>query len=597
MTAAPKQPPTVIATTAILPTQVQRLKLRYPHQSHKMAPMVNGDASKVLRDFLREAIRKHVFVTKDTHTIVHSVDGDGQDSNWLFDFRAILLEARHLDAVATLFWEIYKDHPRFQVGGIETASIPMIAAIVMKSVERGTPVNGFFIRKSRKKSGLLNMVEGRVTDQPIILVDDLINSGYSFTRQLAVTDELGHKVTDLFAILRFRDEDYYQFAKEKGIRITTIFSLPDFGIPHLIDKKTAAPHVPFRVVWRFRSDNPGLFYVVPKSAPVLDEGRVYFGSDNGFFWALNQEDGSIAWKYRVGFHPKRKAIFSTPAIHDGCVYFGSYDGNVYALDANTGKRKWIFMEADWVGSSPALAIKEELLFIGLEFGLWGKRGGIAALSLRTGEKKWEYRMPGLTHGSPAYSAAHNLVAIGSNDKTAYVFEARTGKLRWKYSTEGEIKGAPAFDDKRGLVLFASFDGGLYIFDAPTGNLLHRFGAEYGFYSNPLLHGDHVYIASFDKKLYAINLDTFQKSWEFTTRGRIFATPVMVDGHIFIGSNDARLYEIDSKTGKEMSAFQVTERITNRIAHNSKTNRFFLPTFANELYCLERNLDNAANNNN
>jgi hypothetical protein len=54
-----------------------------------MAPMVNGDASKVLRDFLREAIRKHVFVTKDTHTIVHSVDGDGQDSNWLFDFRAI----------------------------------------------------------------------------------------------------------------------------------------------------------------------------------------------------------------------------------------------------------------------------------------------------------------------------------------------------------------------------------------------------------------------------------------------------------------------------------------------------------------------------
>ncbi|MBP86336.1 MAG: hypothetical protein CMJ64_06435 [Planctomycetaceae bacterium] len=45
--------------------------------------------------------------------------------------------------------------------------------------------------------------------------------------------------------------------------------------------------------WRFFADAPIRF------APVATSGRVYFGADDGFFYCLNAEDGSVAWKLRA----------------------------------------------------------------------------------------------------------------------------------------------------------------------------------------------------------------------------------------------------------------------------------------------------------
>ena len=61
----------------------------------------------------------------------------------------------------------------------------------------------------------------------------------------------------------------------------------------------------------------------------------------------------------------------------------------------------------------------------------------------------------------------------------------------------------------------------------------------------------------------------------------------IDGSLYIGTNAGRLTEIDPQTGKERSYFTVPERITNRVFHNAKTGRFFLSTYANEIYCLEK----------
>ena len=238
----------------------------------------------------------------------------------------------------------------------------------------------------------MKMVEGELGKDKIILVDDLVNSGKTFTRQIEVLEKLGKNINEIFTILRFRDLKAYSFAKEKNIVLFSLFSLTDFGLD-LLEKKLPPSIANFHVEWYFKSSDPNYFYVVPKSAPVFDNDKLYFGSDSGNFWALNQKDGSVAWKYKVGWHAKGKAIFSTPALYQETVYFGSYDGNIYALNTATGKKRWVFMEADWVGSSPALAPKLNALFIGLEFGLFNKKGGIVALDLNTGKKKWEYIMP------------------------------------------------------------------------------------------------------------------------------------------------------------------------------------------------------------
>lgn len=536
---------------------------------------------------LQEIIEKEVFITKDQEKIVQP---NGTRSTWLFDFRRVLLQAITLKLVNELFWDkCQKEYP-FQIGGIEVAAIPLITGLVMGLSERGQIVNGFFIRKSRKKSGLLHMIEGTVTDEKIILVDDILNTGQSFIRQVEVIESLGKKVDMIFAILRFRDLEYYKYFHDKGIKIVSIFTLDDFtgalGVANLIDKKESAVPMPFKIEWYFKSEDPNYFYVIPKSVPVLDDNKLYFGSDNGTFWALNQSDGSISWKYRI-LGSGKKMIFSSPVLYKNMVYFGAYDGNFYALDTDTGKKRWIFMEADWIKSSPSIAPDLNLVFVGLEFGLWKKKGGLVALDAASGEKKWEFIIVERINSTPTYSKKNNLVFVSSNNSMMYALTASTGKLVWELKIEGEIHGSFAINEEENIVAASSSDGRVYILEIDTGNLVSKIEVGESLYSTPLISGEQLYVPSLDKCLYCFELSSGNLLWKFETKGRIFASPEIIEGKIYIGSNDGRLYELDVITGKNTSISQITERITNKIAYNSDTKTFFVSTFANEIYCLRR----------
>ncbi len=533
---------------------------------------------------LKEIIKKEGLITKGWQKIVGV---GGEETSWLFDLRNIFLKPDPLSLITEIFWSCFEKEYPFQIGGQEIAAIPLISAIVLKRHQTGTPINGFIIRKSRKPAGLQKIIEGELNENKIILVDDLLNSGSTILRQVKVLEEAGRKVDWIFSLVRFRDEEYYKFIKEKQIKLVSLLSLKDLGLS--LEEKLEEFPQSFEVVWRFQAPDPNYFYVLPKSAPAIDDKKIYFGTDNGYFWALSQKDGSVAWNFKIGLPAKGKNIFSSPAIYKNTVYFGTYDGNVYALNTETGTPTWIFREADWVGSSPSLAPDLNLLFIGLEFGLFGKRGGITALDLKTGEKKWEYKMAEDVYCSPAYCPEKKNVAIGGNDFYVYLFNAKNGELKWKFKTEGEIKASLVFDNKRNLLLFGTFDKNLYALDINSGELKGKFKTEEIIYSTPTIYKDNVIFSSLDKNVYSLNLDTGKLNWRFATNGRVFSSPMIIENQIYIGSNDGRLYEIDAETGKLIDFFQTTERIVNKIAYSPSTKRFFVPTYANEIYCLRKTI--------
>ena len=97
--------------------------------------------------------------------------------------------------------------------------------------------------------------------------------------------------------------------------------------------------------WRF----PTSSHVVSSPA-VSDDGRVYFGCDNGCVYALDGTTGAQRWEFPAGTHPVR----SSPAVsRDGTVYIGA-EGSLYALDGATGKVKAEFKEEPLVWTSPAI---------------------------------------------------------------------------------------------------------------------------------------------------------------------------------------------------------------------------------------------------
>jgi outer membrane protein assembly factor BamB len=62
------------------------------------------------------------------------------------------------------------------------------------------------------------------------------------------------------------------------------------------------------------------------SSPVVCDGKVVIGSDDGRLYLLSLEDGGELWSYEIG-----QPVQSSPAVADGMVIVGSDDGNLYAF--------------------------------------------------------------------------------------------------------------------------------------------------------------------------------------------------------------------------------------------------------------------------
>lgn len=121
------------------------------------------------------------------------------------------------------------------------------------------------------------------------------------------------------------------------------------------------------------------------STPAVTGDRVYFGSFNGHFYALEHVKSGTAvtgvkklWSFETN-----GAIWSSPALSNGLVAFGSDDETIYVLDAATGEKKWSTRVGGDVRSSPAIWTGEVLgtklnggvLYVGSSDGILYAFGG------------------------------------------------------------------------------------------------------------------------------------------------------------------------------------------------------------------------------
>jgi hypothetical protein len=115
------------------------------------------------------------------------------------------------------------------------------------------------------------------------------------------------------------------------------------------DKIYALDAIKGQVRWTFFTEGP------VRLAPVIVDGRVYVGSDDGYVYCLSGNDGSLVWKYRVSEQNRRvpgngRMISMWPVrtgliVNQGKVYFaaglfpnqGTY---LIALSADNGAELW-----------------------------------------------------------------------------------------------------------------------------------------------------------------------------------------------------------------------------------------------------------------
>jgi polyvinyl alcohol dehydrogenase (cytochrome) len=213
--------------------------------------------------------------------------------------------------------------------------------------------------------------------------------------------------------------------------------------------------------------------------PSIVGGRVFVGSDIGYFYAINADTGCVYWSYRAQATVRTAATVGPVAGHGAtkyAVYFGDFRGNVYALDAATGKPLWIKNVIDnyvaRLSAGPTLykgrlyipvSSTEEVFSADPSYPCCSFRGSVVALDANTGQRIWKsYVIPetpkpvrknsrgvqlyapagGAVWNSPTIDTERQLLYVGTGDaltepapKTTdaiVALDLKTGKIVWSF---------------------------------------------------------------------------------------------------------------------------------------------------------------------
>lgn len=321
--------------------------------------------------------------------------------------------------------------------------------------------------------------------------------------------------------------------------------------------------------WIFSTDGP------IHSSPAISGGKVFFGSRDHNFYALDAETGEKEWEFGTG-----SWVESSPAVSGGTVYVGSNDGNLYALDTQNGEEIWKFKTRFPVESAPSIA--GDVVYFGSDDYY------IYALDKENGGKIWDFDT-----GSPAKSSpviSEGILYTGSGGSGySYAINAENGLRRLRFKSHYTVYSAPAVS--QGNVYFVTTNGMIYTVEGKArtwlreheirplwtqlwlmgvpaipqppdqSGLLWTYLLGGASANSPVISGDTLYIGS-GWKLVAIDIPSQEKLWEFETGGNIRSTAALVGDTIFVGSEDGRLYAVDATTGEKRWDYLTGDKITS-----------------------------------
>ena len=110
-------------------------------------------------------------------------------------------------------------------------------------------------------------------------------------------------------------------------------------------------------VWKFKAGDGKKHLIDDKlkddggfwASPIVFNGRVYIGSEDGYLYCLTADEGKLVWRYKA-----RGAIWGTSPIVDGRVVFGDKAGWMHILNAEDGTSIWELKIGDNINATPAI---------------------------------------------------------------------------------------------------------------------------------------------------------------------------------------------------------------------------------------------------
>ena len=294
-------------------------------------------------------------------------------------------------------------------------------------------------------------------------------------------------------------------------------------------------------------------------ALTVSNGVVYFGGSFGdhHLYALDATTGEVLWRYKTG------DSVGPPVVANGIVYFGSQDGHLYAADAITGETLWSYEVAIHWSHLPAAA--NGVVYVGSR-SVYPGATALHALDANTGSQLWSHGTNSDVHSPVVADGVVYFEADvwGSSDSHLYAIDAASSKLLWEYRVEDSLPlfSVPVVGDGIMGFVTAIYDeqDALIALDATTGELMWRKteDVDEAFTSHTVADGI-IYVGSnylenacrgadCDRRtergrLYALDAATGEVLWRYGMQEDSVWEATVAEGIVYFFSGDAYKSEV------------------------------------------------------
>lgn len=158
-------------------------------------------------------------VRREDETIT---DPRGQPIGWLLDTRVPMLDGAMFTEVGQVLAERLREQGCHQVAGYGFGAFALVCAVLSE----GERFKGGFVREERKPHGRQRLVEGPLeADEPVVLLDDILNSGRSASRATALLQEEGFTVSGLMTLFSFTWSSGRTRLEAEGLWVDSLLDL------------------------------------------------------------------------------------------------------------------------------------------------------------------------------------------------------------------------------------------------------------------------------------------------------------------------------------------------------------------------------------
>lgn len=196
------------------------------------------------------------------------------------------------------------------------------------------------------------------------------------------------------------------------------------------------------------------------TSPVYANGNIYLGTFNGNIYAITT-GGKKVWEVQL---PDKSAIASSPAVYKDKIIFGAFDQYLYALNQSDGSVAWKFKGNNWFWAQPV--VNNNIVYAAC------MDGNLYAINADTGAEIWHYNVGGPIASVPVIVNNNIVVATDEpSDGFLYVIDLQNGTLSQPKFEIGYKVYAP-LDADQNIVYIHAADDYIYPFDLTTGTLVY-----------------------------------------------------------------------------------------------------------------------------